>query len=225
MGNNFRLLSSYSPTLFKGAKEGAIMKKILLAIPCMDSVVTDFCASYAQLDRSGFECVQSFLKGSLIYESRNKLATQAIKAGCDYVMWFDSDMIFPVDTLQRLAKHMEDKDIVSGLYFRRQPPFTPVLFKKLNGEDGSWEGYEDYPQELFELDGIGFGCVMVKTEVLVDMAFQEHNWFQPLANFGEDLSFCLRAKKLGYKVWCDPTIKCGHIGHLIVNEDVYKTMR
>ena len=46
-------------------------------------------------------------------------------------------------------------------------------------------------------------------------------WFTPFNGFGEDLAFCLRARDLGYKIWCDPKIKCGHVGQLVVNEDVW----
>ena len=27
---------------------------------------------------------------------------------------------------------------------------------------------------------------------------------------GEDVSFCLDAKKMGYEIWCDPRIRVGH---------------
>ena len=36
--------------------------------------------------------------------------------------------------------------------------------------------------------------------------------FMPTAGFGEDLSFCMRARKAGIKLWCDSRVKCGHIG-------------
>ena len=30
--------------------------------------------------------------------------------------------------------------------------------------------------------------------------------------FGEDMAFCIRAKELGYPLWCDSSIQAGHIG-------------
>lgn len=199
---------------------------ILIAIPSMDFCPVGFAQSLASLTKVG-DCKVSFLVGSLIYDARNKLAKQAILMEADYVMWFDSDMIFAPDTLERMVEHMKDKDIVSGLYFRRSAPYTPVIFSKLNleAEGKKWEGCENYPNEVFEVDGIGFGCVMMKTSVLVDMACEFVNWFEPLNGFGEDLAFCVRAKKLGYKIYCDPTIKCGHVGHAIITEDFYKAFK
>ena len=198
--------------------------KTLIAVPCMDSVAAPFAQNLAAMQKDG-ECFVSFIIGSLIYESRNNLAKQALAAKADYVLWLDSDMVFPGDIMPRMHKHMaEGKDIVTGLYFRRRPPFTPVLFKELGLKDGvgTHEKYDDYPKDtVFEIAGAGFGCLMLKTEVLEDVMLNYQDWFGPMGGFGEDLSFCLRAKELGYKIWCDSTIKCGHVGQLIVDESVY----
>lgn len=200
--------------------------KTLIAVPCMDMVAAPFAQSLATLNREG-ECLVSFLIGSLIYDSRNTLCKQAITHDCDYVLWFDSDMVFEPDVLQKMLRHMEDgKDIVTGLYFRRRPPFTPVIFSEITfdeDERGTAIGYEDYPEdELFEVEACGFGCVMVRKEVLLDVLLNYRTWFNPLYGAGEDIAFCVRAKELGYKIWCDPTIKLGHYGSSIINEEIFK---
>ena len=194
--------------------------KILIAVPCMDMVSARFAQSLATLQRPCDTAV-AFQIGSLVYESRNKLVQQAIKFESDFVLWLDSDMIFPPDTLMRLMKHMEDgKDIVSGLYFRRVLPFAPVLYKDLK-RGGGWSPYDDYPRNsVFEIAGCGFGCVLVRSDVFFDTANQE-GWFSPMDHFGEDLSFCIRAREAGYKIYCDSTIKCGHMGYAIVDEGAY----
>ena len=33
---------------------------------------------------------------------------------------------------------------------------------------------------------------------------------------GEDLSFIRRAKECGVEVWCDSSVKCGHIGRQVI---------
>lgn len=206
--------------------------KTLIAVPCMDQVAAPFAQSLAALNKEG-ECSVAFLIGSLIYESRNNLAKMAIKQNADYVMWFDSDMIFPADTLQRMLRHMEDgKDIVTGVYYRRRAPYTPVLFKTLlkegekDREKGGWEGYDDFPKDrLFEIAGCGFGCVIVKKEILLDMMLNYRTWFEPMLGFGEDLSFCIRANELGYKIWCDPGIVCGHVGQTVVDDKYFEQYR
>ena len=43
--------------------------------------------------------------------------------------------------------------------------------------------------------------------------------FSPVAGFGEDLAFCLRAKEVGAKLWCDSSIKLGHVGLTVYTEE------
>lgn len=204
--------------------------RTLIAVPCMDQVAAPFAQNLAQMQKNG-EVYISFLIGSLIYESRNNLAKQAMQAKADYIMWLDSDMTFAPDTMTRLQQHMENGlDIVTGIYFRRRPPFTPTLFKELRRTDdpnvAEHANFDDYPQDsLFEIAGCGFGCVMTRVSVLEDVMLNYQDWFGPVCGLGEDLSFCLRARELGYKLWCDSSIKCGHIGQLVVDEDVFRSTR
>ena len=203
--------------------------KTLIAVPCMDQVAAPFAQNLAAMEKKG-EVFVSFLIGSLIYESRNTLAKQAIATKADYVMWLDSDMTFAPDTMTRLQQHMEEgKDIVTGLYFRRRPPFSPVLFKtleRIDEDSARHENYDDYPDNsLFEIGGCGFGCVMTRTSVLEDVFLNYHKCFDPVCSIGEDLAFCLRARELGYKIYCDSTIKCGHVGQLVVDESVYRSIQ
>lgn len=202
--------------------------KTLIAIPSMDTVAVQFAQSLACLQKTGEVSVQ-FNVGSLIYESRNKLAQDAIKGGFDRVLWFDSDMAFPADTLVRLGQHLDNgADIVSGLYFRRTAPYTPVLFSKLDMDAEArctWAGYDDYPEELFEIAGCGFGCVLMNTEVLVDVFAHFGTAFAPIGNTGEDVAFCVRARALGHKIVCDPTVKLGHAGHIMVTDEFFRAYK
>jgi len=203
--------------------------KTLIAVPCMDQVAAHFASCLATLNKVG-DCQIGFQIGSLIYDARNNFAKQVISKNFDALMFFDSDMVFPSDTLEKMVKHLEDgKDIVSGLYFKRRNPFGPVLYKELGiKEDGSgfFVDYDDLPEkrELFEVAGVGMGCCIISKTVLLDVMLNYQTWFNPMASFGEDLAFCIRARELGYKIWCDPTISCGHIGQLIINEDVWRTI-
>ena len=102
--------------------------RTLIAVPCMDSVPAHFAQSLVMMDKVG-ECSLAMQMGSLVYDSRNALAREAINRGADYVLWLDSDMVFAPDLLTRLFATAEATcaDIVTGVYYRRQPPDTPVL--------------------------------------------------------------------------------------------------
>ena len=195
------------------------MAKILICIPAMDMVATGFSQSLAMLQKGGNETAIMFEVGSLIYEARNKLAKQAIAMGADYTMWIDSDMLFKPDTMIRLLAH--DAPMVSGAYFRRSPPYHLVAFDECDAETRKWTDLP-LPTETVKCGGVGFGCVLIKTEVLFEVAARYKTWFEPFNGFGEDLSFCWRARQCGYDILLDPTITCGHVGHIVVNEDFYK---
>ena len=200
--------------------------KILIAVPCMDQVPAPFCQSLAQLKKVG-ECVLAMKSGSLIYTSRNSLATMAIQMDADYVFWLDSDMVFQPDTLVRMMDTVQKHniDMLTGLYFRRVPPYSPVLFDKLEMRTKTvldWSEFKTIPEDLFEVGGCGFGCVLVNTEVLISVQGKHGNMFAPMGNNGEDIAFCIRAKDCGYKIICDPSIICGHVGYSVVDDQFFK---
>lgn len=199
---------------------------ILIAVPSMDSVPAVFAQSLSMLEKVG-DCAVAFQVGSLIYNSRNELARQALKMGADYVMWFDSDMQFQPDTLKRMLSIMEanDLDILSGVYYRRVPPYTPVLFEKLEMDSNQHCEHLNMakvPDGLFEVEAIGFGCVLMTTSVLLDVIAKFKDAFSPIGRVGEDLSFCIRARECGYKIYADSSIQLGHCSHSIVTKEFFE---
>lgn len=206
--------------------------KTLIAIPCMDFCHTDFLRALLSLEKSG-EMQYTFAQSSLIYDARNTLCSLAIDEGFDRVLWLDSDMTFPAETLFRLGEHLAaGKDMVSGLYFTRKPPIRPVIFEKLwtDQEHGFISGhadfFADYPDgEVFPIEACGFGCCMTSVDLLRRIRDQYGQPFSPVAGFGEDLSFCLRVRDSGTQIWCDSSVKCGHVGMAVYDENAYRALR
>lgn len=200
--------------------------KTIIAVPCMDQVPAPFCQSLALLQKPEGECTLVMKSGSLIYTSRNDLATMSLQAEADYIFWLDSDMVFKPDTLVRMMKTIRenDIDILTGLYFRRVPPYSPVLFDQLdiNGVECRFTEFKEIPDHLFEVGGCGFGCVLMKTDVFLDVHSKHRNLFAPLGNNGEDVAFCWRARNCGFKIWCDPSVILGHVGYSVVDDQFWK---
>lgn len=203
------------------------MKKTLIAVPCMDQVPAPFAASLATLKKAE-DTLVAFQISSLVYTARNELAAAAIRLEADFILWLDSDMVFEPDTLQRLLDDYQQGkgDIISGLYFRRVAPFTPVLYEKyeITGPNGAaiWRETTKIPDEIFEVGGCGFGCVLMPTDILFDVMGKYGNPFDPIGGSGEDLSFCWRARNCGYKIVCDPSISCGHVSHQVITRQYYE---
>ena len=208
------------------------MKKTLIAIPSFGMVHADFWESFTNLIKPEGTSYTN-VRDTLINESRNIIAANAIKGGFDRVLWLDSDMKFAPDTLLRLAQDMDENnlDYVSGLYFTRRPPIKPCFFKDLwwqKREDGTTDTgakfYFDYPEGLTECAGSGFGCVLTTVDLLKRVGDMFGAPFAPLDGMGEDVSFCLRVIQTGAKMYVDTRIKCGHIGEYEYNEESYKFM-
>lgn len=207
--------------------------KTLIAIPCMDTVPTAFLMALLSLEKSG-DCDVSLSVSSLIYDARNQLAHKAVSEGYDRVLWLDSDMQFDRDLMTRLHAALDEgHDMVSALYFKRKDPIDPVICKAIwctQAENGATaphaELYRDYPRDsVFEVAGCGFGGVMMKVELLKAVKEKFGLPFSPIMGFGEDLSFCVKARETGARLVCDSRIKMGHIGFTVFTEENYLQRR
>lgn len=190
--------------------------KVFIAVPCMDTLSAKFAQCLVNLvnHKRDFDVEVGFHIGSLVYDSRNKLAERAINSDADYVLWLDSDMTFMPDTLDMMLDTLKTNnyEMLTGMYFRRRPPFTPTLFKELRILPTGTVAteFDDIADEIFEVAGCGFGCVLMSRNVLWNVFCQNGNMFAPINGVGEDLSFCWRARRIGHKIYCDPSIALGH---------------
>lgn len=205
--------------------------KTLIAIPCMDMVHTQFMRSLLQLTKVG-EVGFALSSSSLVYDARNTLAKQAVDGGFDRVLWLDSDMDFKPDMLINLMQDMDDNnlEIVGGIYFSRKEPVVPVVYQKVGYYHDDEQdtvtpcalNYYEYPKdELFPCEGIGFGAVLMTTDLIIKVQDKYGLPFSPILGFGEDLSFCIRARDVGATIMCDSRIKVGHVGLRTYTEEHY----
>lgn len=207
--------------------EQTTVVRYMIACPCMESIPTATVASIASMKRVG-AFKYSFLANSLVYDARNMLAAEALDTKADRILWLDSDMTFSSDIMERMAQRLDEGiDFVSGLYFMRKTPTRPCIYKSVKITDGKGHAivYMDYPRDkMFEIGGCGFGAVMMTRKLLKDVYDTYDRPFDPMPGvLGEDLAFCWRAQQCGYKLWCDASIKFGHVGNYIYEEQHYWT--
>ena len=193
--------------------------KTLIAIPAMEQIytVTAQClANLRPVDQFGTQ----FAIRMQVDHARNSLAKYAIEHGFDRILWIDSDMTFDADLMERLSADIDEGwDVVCGIFFKRKFPIEPVVYKKMGAEPPCAEPYYDYPQDaLFPVAGCGFGGVMMRTDVLMDL---EDAPFTPLPGLGEDFSFCVRMARHGRRIACDSRVKLGHMGVSVFSESMY----
>ena len=204
--------------------------KTLIAIPCMDMVHTIFLKSILGLQRVGATAF-SMSASSLIYDARNGLAKQAVIEGFDRILWLDSDMEFAPDMMQRLSADLDEgREFVTGLYFSRKAPIKPNIFESCGYYHDEEKdevtpvavNYFDYPKDqIFPIAACGFGGVMMTTDLVKRVGEKFGMPFSPILGFGEDLSFCSRARQLGVELYCDSRVKMGHVGLGTITEENY----
>lgn len=199
-------------------------EKVLIAVPALDVMPVQSAYSMLNLKR---DCPSrfSFIVRASCHEARDMLAREAIESKADRVLWIDSDMVFDEDLLTRLSETMEaeEADMVCGLYFKRELPVTPTVYREIDAERGKAEPYLDYPRDaVFPVAGCGFAAVLTTVKLLDDV---HHRWgamFGPMRGLSEDLSFCWRALRVGARIVCDSRIKVGHVGQIVYGEQMYK---
>ena len=210
----------------KGRAERMENMKTVIAIPCMETVQTEFVRSLVNMRYVG-EVQFIFTECSLVYQARTALCGMAMEAKADYVLWLDSDVVFQPDLMEKLMEDIQGKDMVTAVYHGRRAPFRPVIYKTITPGllpmNIKVEQYNEYPMDgLFEIEGCGFGAVLMKTGVIRDVAETFHQTFGPIPGLGEDLSFCVRARSCGYKIWCDPQLQIGHKGSMVIDGNTFR---
>jgi len=195
----------------------------MIAVPCMDMVHSEFFQCSVFMEDAG-EVRWAVCRNTLIYEARNDLAALALEEGFDRVLWLDSDMSFPPSLLRRLSTHLDQgREMVTGLYFTRKDPILPVIYRELNSLAVSYTDYER--DALFPVAACGFGAVLMTADLIRAVAEKYPRPFQPEDGFGEDLSFCRHVGQIGKTIWCDASIRLGHIGTAVFDEEAWRLNR
>lgn len=147
-------------------------------------------------------------KSSIIAYGRNVAVRDARRAKADYLLFLDSDMTFPVDTVEQLLSHR--KDIVAATYTQRVPPYRVLGFRLNPKEPVTKE------TKLIEMKRIPPGCMLIRMRVF-DILKRPYFKYQNDSggNFtSEDYCFCDMARAAGIPIWCDNQLsqQTGHIG-------------
>lgn len=186
------------------------LKTILIGIPTAKYIESDtFKSIYDMIVPEGYKVDFQYFYGYNIDQVRNLIAHWAERY--DYLFSVDSDIAFEPDTLVKMLAH--DKDMVTGLYIQRKP--GQHILELYRAGKGNIPYEEIYGKGLVEVDGCGFGCVLVKSEVIRAIGYPQFVYKSALNHndtLSEDVYFCQRAKEKGFRIFADTSIICRHIG-------------
>lgn len=149
--------------------------------------------------------------GCNVAANRHTLVNKAINKNATHVLFLDSDMTYPDNTIVRLLRH--NKDIVGANGPKRCKPIegTAIAF------GGNQFKTTESDTGLQEVAAMGTGCMLVNIDVFKNMGLPwfEHRWIDDQNKYiGSDVFFCVMARDAGYKIFIDHDIskEIAHIG-------------
>lgn len=186
--------------------------RLMIAIPCSDVVRYEFAESLSKLQialsEEGIDYDVRWLAGSLIYSAREDLASAAVEQGFSHILWLDSDMQFNRDLFDILCSVKEP--FVTGIYRSRRSPYALCLFTDTERAQRVLK----LPNEPFEVQGCGFGCVLMETKIIKLVRSKFGCCFLPTKEAGEDIAFCDRYRNLGGRIIAVPDARANHITYI-----------
>lgn len=205
-------------------------KKVLLAMPSFSGLIPDIVCQKLVTMQKPCNCLFTIVSRAPIAATRNVFAKYVLEHNLDGILFMDDDNPVPENTLTRYLE--SDKDIIGAFIPKRRPNYEICVYYD-HIVDGKFKCYRHInfkPEvELLEVDAIGTGLTYIKKEVFEDIVktdnnittidFNKWNTYKKPFDYiyidneplSEDLSFCRKAKLLGYKIFCDTTIRPVHI--------------
>lgn len=187
---------------------------VAICVPSGDMLHADFAFCLARMIASGpgASFVLANPRSSLITTARNACVSKAQEVRASHLLFLDSDMVFPADTLRRLLAH--EVDFAASIYRQRNAPFDIICevaggSPTISAKDG-----------LREMKRVPLGCALIRMSVFERL---KRPYFRIVADersgveVGEDLTFCDAVRLAGVKIWADMVLahQIGHVGQSI----------
>lgn len=186
--------------------------KILIAVPTFETIQPEVFKSIYDLRPAGHDLAFDFVKGYDCAVARNRIGKMAQEGGYDYVLMVDSDTIIPPDALELMLD--TPVDICLGVCPRKNTSEKKTAMIKFG--DNSYHDsyfYPELPDGKTRIRGGGFACALIRSYVFTAL---DYPYFQYVTNadgstLSEDFYFCQNAALMGFDVWMDPRVRCGHL--------------
>jgi hypothetical protein len=201
-------------------------RKVFLAVPCAETVRNEFAQCLAGVSHHNAQKLihspSCFIVSSVLHDSRNKLVMTFVNnehiRDAEWMIFMDSDMVFPNDAVERLISHSSHVKVVGANYCSRIEPYKPTAMKF-----GGNIFTEEKSTGLEEAEGMGMGLVAIHRDVIETLEMPYFDWITGKTTFlGEDVYFFNRVRQNGFKVYVDHDIskEVYHIGSMKLSNDL-----
>jgi hypothetical protein len=166
----------------------------------------------------GYEDKESDGGRTNLMKKQEQVRQLLLASDYDYLLFVEDDMVVPQDTIQRLLDC--DADVAYGLYVFRREPYLWSAYSVINEEQMVGYPLNAVPEaaaaawgRVVDVDGVGFGCTLIKRRVLEQIAFRV-GWDEPHPG-GEvshsDFYFAVDCLRADFTQRCNTSLLCGHI--------------
>lgn len=196
---------------YKDTKE-CLLSLDKITYPNYEVIVVD----NGSIDGSTLKIQKDFPQHKYIYNKDNLGFTEgnnigmkyAMKKGTDFVLILNNDVVVEKNFLESLvdiALRNPDVGIVGpAIYFYREPEKLSRTGCKINYWRINTKVYDSV--ESAEMDWVYGCCLLVKKEVINKIGYL----YEPYFLSYEDVDYCVRAKKAGFKIIYEPKAKIWH---------------
>lgn len=212
--------------------------RIFIAVPNRGTNVSPLTMTLIQWVASGkYDIHLSMPEGLFpLDNARNTVVKEFLELDYDYLFWIDDDIIPPLYTIDQLLA--ADKDIIGAVGFSHRKdngmwfPYPVTL--RYNEDKQYILYYSDKPIDW--VNATGGACILFKRQVYEQLErpyeFKYHR--DGTLSLTCDFHVFQKAEALGYKVWIDFRIHCGHrktvdlkdvqdlVANLKKEKDIYK---
>jgi len=162
------------------------------------------------------------VKGSILPQLRENVVLTARKLKADYLLFIDSDMVFPRDTLHQLISH--NQLVVAANCPTKKIPSTPTartLSEEVVGGDPVYSTGRAGLQRVWR---VGTGVMLIKLSIFNAMPqpWFGIRWDEGREEYvGEDWAFCDNISKRNVPIFVDHKLsqQIGHVGQLMFQHE------
>ena len=194
---------------------------LLVGIPTAGSPAQPFIESLKTLTLpdsvTGFGNIS--VTGNFVPAQRELIARHALRVNADYLLMVDDDIIVPADAITQLLSVFDSDPktgIAGGLYYARDG-IRPMAVADWKPYDTTSAYTPAFTRDPIHVDGVGFGCVLIKCDVFRSMeqpffpaqVFLEES-LRRVRVCNEDYLFCRRAAQAGFATYLHAGVRLGH---------------
>ncbi len=178
----------------------------------VDNNSTDGTVEWLMKNMSGRRSKEIFLKKNYGFPAGNNKGFKSVDENTEYICVINNDVIVTPYWLDRLITHSNRFDVVgacTNYVIGKQREILDIYNNNDELNTISEKFYQDNAGKYEDVNWIVGYCMLIKKSVIDDIGL-----FDEIYGLGhyEDIDFCMRAKKAGYKIGIAEDVYIHHFG-------------